>query len=347
MTSVNGYHLVSAPCCLHMYSVLAYSSINTRNWQRWSDGYAFGDLYKPPSRICRCECGEYFLADDAQTLDYVRFKDAPNDRPKSLPRLSWLDAWGIMEKGGAFSSEAIECEVRLLYWHCLNHRYRTRNEVDDHRQHLSDLGDVAPRPLPFSQLPDSVIDRRISENLDTLYPMLIRRKPDAYLLLGEACRAAGRMSEAVEHFKQVSGNDYDAAAHLMELALANSSCVIRIDPADWKDLPKKQEPQISRLGKTEAVEIRSRDYWFKIFGMLNQLWVLIDKPAEDAEVVFAYWIDDNSKITDIEVFDDEGTARLHLIEDGYRRYDETPDVSSFLIPPGEPFGFEWITHKVQ
>jgi hypothetical protein len=337
MTSVSGYDIVSSPCCQHTYRSPAYASINTRNWHRWSDGFAFGDLYKPPSNICRCECGEYFYADQTETQGYVRFKDDPGNPPPWLPLFSWRDALGVMEKGEKFSSDVIESEVRLLYWYCLNHRYRKRTGRDELRPLFADSSVGPAKPLPLWQLTDAECDRRIAENLEVMYSFMIRHRPDAHLLLGEACRGAGQMREAIAHFKQVKDADHIVAQHLIELASTNSTRVIRIEPTDWKAPPKKPEPWVSGHPQPDSFEIGSQDYWFKIFGMLNQLWVLIDRPAEGTDAVIAYWIDDNSYIVKRGVFKDAATARAHLVEDEYRRFDDAPDAWSFLVPPGEPF----------
>lgn len=337
MTSVSGYDLVSSPCCQRTYRSPAYASINTRNWHRWSDGFAFGDLYKPPSSICRCECGEYFFANEVETQTHVGYKDAPANPPPWLPLFSWRDAPGVMEKSEKFCSDVIEGEVRLLYWYCLNHRYRKRAGRDELRPLFADSSVGPPKPLLLWQLTDAECDRRIIENLEVMYPLMTRHRPDDHLLLGESCRAAGRMSEAIVHFEQVTDSDHIAAQHLIELASANATRVIRIEPKDWKEPPKKPKPCVSDHLPPNAFEIHSQDYWFKIFGMLNQLWVLIDRPVEGAEAVTAYWIDDFSYIVKRNVFKDAATARANLVQDEYRRFDDEPDVWSFLVPPGGPF----------
>ena len=75
MTSIRGYHVVSAPCCGARYARPAYLSINLSGWHRWTDGYTFGRLYRRHPSVCLCSCGAYFMASDAEQMAYVDFGD--------------------------------------------------------------------------------------------------------------------------------------------------------------------------------------------------------------------------------------------------------------------------------
>ncbi len=110
------------------------------------------------------------------------------------------------------------------------------------------------------------------------------------------------MNDAIEHYKQVHDSDEAAAEHLIELAKAKSTRVIRIEPPDWMEPQQKPEPWRRPFLPPEHQDIQSRDYWFKIFGMLNQVWVLIDKPDEGCDAVAVFHIDDNFTIINLEVF---------------------------------------------
>ena len=91
----------------------------------------------------------------------------------------------------------------------------------------------------------------------------------------------------------------------------------------------------NRPGKNPLV-LKSQDFWFKIFGMLNQLWALIEEDPESGHVV-VYWIDDNSGVRKKREFPTAQAAEMFLLEDGYRLYSQDRRAWAFLIPPGNPY----------
>lgn len=91
----------------------------------------------------------------------------------------------------------------------------------------------------------------------------------------------------------------------------------------------------NRPGKNPLL-IKSQDFWFKIFGMLNQLWVLIEDAA-DSERVVVYWINDISAIVKSQEFANREEAKQFIQKDGYRLFGLSRDVWSILCPPGNPY----------
>lgn len=331
MTSIRGYHVVSAPCCGARYARPAYLSINLSGWHRWTDGYTFGRLYRRHPSVCLCSCGAYFMASDAEQMAYVDFGDDVTEKLPALPWLSDKQAYAAIEERRPFPDAQIECEARLQYWHLLNHRYRVMDE--SHEAGLRTM-----QASPCRSLTEAEIDERIFANLEQLTPLLEKFHSSDSFLIGEACRARGLMDEAIAHFKRAAKEEPAIIEHLIELANARMQRLVRIEPPDWQEKPKRPEPWINRRPYGETVNLASRDYWFKIFGMLNQLWALIEPCRQDSGVTL-YKIDDNSGIVDTHWFTDEGLARVYLLQHGWQRYEAAPDAWSFLVPPGGIFHF--------
>ena len=85
----------------------------------------------------------------------------------------------------------------------------------------------------------------------------------------------------------------------------------------------------------ETVEIRSRDYWFKIVEMLQQNWALIDiDPSGSCRV---YFVHDGSGVFDEMHFISEQEAQIQLKQNGFRRYDEDNKAQELIGAPKPPF----------
>ena len=91
----------------------------------------------------------------------------------------------------------------------------------------------------------------------------------------------------------------------------------------------------NRPGKNPLL-IKSQDFWFKIFGMLNQLWALIEEDTNNGKVV-VYWINDLSVIVKSQEFGSCDEAQQYLESDGYRLFELSRHVWSILCPPGNPY----------
>ena len=84
----------------------------------------------------------------------------------------------------------------------------------------------------------------------------------------------------------------------------------------------------------QTINIKSKDYWFKVVGMLQQNWALIDA---DAEKCIVYFIGDTSSVFDQIKFDSEDTAQQALSRNGFTRLIDDKESQNFLAPPTEPF----------
>lgn len=83
------------------------------------------------------------------------------------------------------------------------------------------------------------------------------------------------------------------------------------------------------------VEIRSRDYWFKIVEFLQQNWALIDEAAGGGCTVFFFG--DTAGVFDRLQFPSVTGAESALLRSGFRRYDTDPKAREFIAKPEPPF----------
>lgn len=88
--------------------------------------------------------------------------------------------------------------------------------------------------------------------------------------------------------------------------------------------------------KEEAIEITSRDYWFKVVGMLQQNWVLLE-PNKEKSGFTIYFISDASGVFDQMEFADLAEAESQLRVNGFGKYSEDEKARDFITPPSSPF----------
>ncbi|RJP93884.1 MAG: hypothetical protein C4518_05080 [Desulfobacteraceae bacterium] len=82
------------------------------------------------------------------------------------------------------------------------------------------------------------------------------------------------------------------------------------------------------------VEIRSRDYWFKIIEFLQQNWALIDETPDGYAVFF---FGDTSGIFDQLSFPLVVEAEAALRRNGFSRFAEDKKAQEFIAIPQPPF----------
>ena len=87
--------------------------------------------------------------------------------------------------------------------------------------------------------------------------------------------------------------------------------------------------------KRDIIEIRSRDYWFKIVEMLQQNWALIDMDPMGSCVV--YFLHDGSGVFDEIHFRSDQEAQSQLKQNGFHRYADAIKAQSFIDTPKPPF----------
>ena len=83
------------------------------------------------------------------------------------------------------------------------------------------------------------------------------------------------------------------------------------------------------------MHIASTDFWFKLVGMLQQNWALID--TEPAGGVTVWFIDDGSGVFDQMRFPTAKLAAAALRNNDFQRLAANPGAREFISPPGPPY----------
>lgn len=86
---------------------------------------------------------------------------------------------------------------------------------------------------------------------------------------------------------------------------------------------------------SEAVEIKSDDFWVKVVEMLQQNWALIE--SVPAGGVCVYFISDTSGVFDEISFSSVDEAIAALGRNGFSCYADDQKLQSFPRPPSAPF----------
>ena len=82
------------------------------------------------------------------------------------------------------------------------------------------------------------------------------------------------------------------------------------------------------------VEIRSRDYWFKVVDFLQQNWALVDGTPTGYVV---YFFSDTSGVFDRLSFSSSADAEQALRRNGFARFVEDNQAKEFIDVPQPPF----------
>jgi len=90
------------------------------------------------------------------------------------------------------------------------------------------------------------------------------------------------------------------------------------------------------MSDPRTIEIRSRDYWFKIVEFLQQNWALIEEDANGAGCT-VFLFGDTSGVFDRLRFPSVTEAELALLRNGFKRYDTDKQVQEFIRKPEPPF----------
>lgn len=90
------------------------------------------------------------------------------------------------------------------------------------------------------------------------------------------------------------------------------------------------------MQKCELIELRSRDYWFKVVDFLQQNWALIET-GYGANKCKVFFIDDASGVFDQLDFDGVRQARLELLSNGFCQHSVDDFANRNLAKPPPPF----------
>jgi len=83
------------------------------------------------------------------------------------------------------------------------------------------------------------------------------------------------------------------------------------------------------------VEIKSKDYWFKVVDFLQQNWALVDQNKDATVTIF--FISDTSGVFDQMTFPSMDDAHKALRINGFERLSEDKEAQKFLRIPRPPF----------
>ena len=86
---------------------------------------------------------------------------------------------------------------------------------------------------------------------------------------------------------------------------------------------------------SENVEIKSRDFWFKVVGFLQQNWALVDE--EECGECTIYFLNDAGGIFDQMKFKSVVSAEDGLRRNGFNKYAEDKKVQGFIATPSPHF----------
>jgi len=86
----------------------------------------------------------------------------------------------------------------------------------------------------------------------------------------------------------------------------------------------------------KIIEIKTRDYWFKVVDMLQQNWALIDK-KNDSNGYTIYFIHDLSGVFDHIDFSTKKDAIAALRRNNFKQYSKDLEAHKFITPPQAPF----------
>ena len=85
-----------------------------------------------------------------------------------------------------------------------------------------------------------------------------------------------------------------------------------------------------------TIEIKHSDFWFKVVGMLQQNWALIDKSPYSKKYI-VYFINDASGVFDHINFSSIKSATTALRKNDFRQYSKDPEAQKFIRHPKPPF----------
>lgn len=85
---------------------------------------------------------------------------------------------------------------------------------------------------------------------------------------------------------------------------------------------------------SDELPITGNDLWVKVVGMLQQNWASVEPLDKEVAVFF---ITDTSQVFDGMTFESVADAEAALTRNGFRRFDDAPDLKGFLRAPVPPF----------
>ncbi len=260
MTRVSGTNIIKSPCCGALMGTPAYSSINFRAWEYWTDGHADGSLTPSGGGLRRCLCGQCFLLSTADHVGKI-WKLKPPAPPGWERRKDnwWNRLWGretreqIYEHydirpaaeidaeqrsippspehvdgselaaliSGGLADLQVEEVVRRLYWRHLNAPIReTYRTFRENNKDVDAAGNSSAFP-DFHPTPEQ------TENMLRLIELIKASEAPGWLELAELYRELGDMDAASHALSCITGEKETLHDMSEKLIALNARCPVR------------------------------------------------------------------------------------------------------------------------
>ncbi len=260
MTRVSGTNIIKSPCCGALMSTPAYSSINFRAWEYWTDGHADGSLAPSGEGLRRCLCGQCFLLSTADHVRKIWKLKPPAPRGWERRKDNWWNRLlgretlvQIYERydirpaaeidaeqrsippspeyvnnselaaliSGGLPDLQVEKVVRRLYWRYLNAPIReTYRNFRESNKDVDAAGESSTFP-DFHPTPEQ------AENMLRLIELIKASEAPAWLELAELYRELGDMDAASHALSCITGEKKTLHDMIEKLIVRNARCPVR------------------------------------------------------------------------------------------------------------------------
>lgn len=236
MTSISGYRVMASPCCGARFVAPRYASMNYSAREYWTDGQSVHSLAPTDGGLRQCECGAYFLMQNAIEIFDISEEEKQATQPAFQVNDEKLSSLLVLPL-----NEDIEIVVRRRYWRHLNDPYREiyrahRKLVDDAvRQSnkgattfwgtLSNkLPGMSP-PTPAAVVPSSKIftipphtpTAAQQENMQALMYLLLNSTTADPVEIAELHRELGDYDSALKAIEQFKQAEHTASKLIRQL----------------------------------------------------------------------------------------------------------------------------------
>ena len=325
------------------------SSGNTRRAKVWTDGEMLAPMLPITPPLIRCgHCDSIIWSQDLENVDsyetYIGYRALSDDKDEyEVHKKKLEEKMSIYESTPYYEKPTVEelfqyldsakllpdkeIVVRLRAWRLGNDIRRNTDEII---------------PLTINEI----------NNLKRSLPLLFDQGYESSLVTAEIKRELGDFDGARDlilngHFSE---NEMDSAEFILELIENEDSqvCLITKDESrEWRirrrvNNRSKKSLKIRKINPKgpPVFEINSRDWWFKVLGMLCHNWALIEVNSKCSVTVYFFQdhassdgfdedYDDQRFATRIPIvdsidFDDIEDAKFALKNNSFNRLEENP-----------------------
>ena len=319
---------------------------NTSGAKYWTDGEMLARMLPRTPGLIKCShCSSIQWTDELEEVDsfstYVGFAALFDKSPefeakeneeknkeflyKTLPYYEQPNAQELFDYANKILPIEKQLQVRLRAW---------RKGNDDRRN--------SDKFNPFNKTE--------LKNLEMILQLMRDQNQASNLIYAEVLRELGKFEEARE---VIEANNYgesenEVAQFLLELIDQRDSQVCQIkfdDSLEWRMRRRLRNKEKIKLpdfdpNGPKLFEINSRDWWFKVTGMLCHNWALVELQEDNTVTVFFFYdqgiteksvpnFDNQSlvgrcAVIDSIEFDNVDEAEYGLANNGFSRLEEKP-----------------------